>query len=192
MVRNLLIATAMVALVSLTAAPVSAQYDPGHMNYDLFSQYATPNGPNMTTAGMYPAPHYVPPMGGQAYYTYQPLMPHEMMYQHSRNYYNYYGTNANGVGPTSLTKTTVKWQSGTNHMGPLKHGRCLSDCLYRLQACKYGLCGVAKHGKCKDGSCGHGHFGHGHHGHLKRHFAKHRCANGTCAADNCECGAYGN
>jgi hypothetical protein len=149
MIRNLFFATAVVAVTCLAAAPVSAQFSDSNPNGDLFAQYVTPNGPNMTTAGMYPAPHYVPPMGAQSYYTYQPLMPHEMMYQHQRNYFNYYSTNGSSGAPDAVTKTSVRWFSGVNHIGSLKHSGRLSDLGYRIHARKYGL-GSA--GSC-DGNC---------------------------------------
>ena len=141
MVRNLFVATAFVACFCVVA-PVSAQFGQGNSPNNLFSQYITPNGPNMTTAGMYPAPHDSPRLGAQSYYTYQPLMPHEMMYQHSRNYYNYYNSGGYyGGSPDSLNKTTVRWQSGTNHMGPLPfcgklggHHYKRASRIYRLNA----------------------------------------------------------
>ncbi len=145
MIRKLFIAIAIAAVTCFVADPVSAQYDNNPGN-DLFSQYVTPNGPNMTTAGMYPAPHYVPPMGAQSYYTYQPLMPHEMMYQHSRNYFNYYSTDPNNGSPNAVNKTSVRWYSGTNHIGPLRHTHGLSDLCYRIHSRKYGL-------NCGGGGC---------------------------------------
>lgn len=186
MIRKLFIATAFVAVTCLAAAPVSAQFGDGSSPNYLFSQYATPNGPNMTTSGMYPAPHYSPQLGAQSYYTYQPLMPHEMMYQHSRNYYNYYNTNSyNNCGaPDSLTKTSVRWQSGPHHIAPLHHKRCGLG--YRIHSRKYGL------NNCPDGDCnddcgstgcgrGHGHLGHRRHG----------CHGGDCSTGEVYDAAYG-
>lgn len=142
MIRNLFLATAVVAVTCLAATPVSAQFDDSQPASDLFSQYTTPSGPSMTTAGMYPAPHYAPAMGAQSYYTYQPLMPHEMMYQHSRNYFNYSGADACGF-PDSVNKTSVRWFSGTNHIGQLKLTHGLSDCGYRLHSRRLGLGGAS-------------------------------------------------
>ena len=140
MIRNLFLVTAVAAFTSLAATPVSAQFDDSHPASGLFSQYATPGGPNMTTAGMYPAPHYSPAMGAQTHYTYQPLMPHEMMYQHSRNYFSYSGADACGF-PDSVNKTSVRWFSGTNHIGQLKLTHGLSDHGYRARSRRYGLGG---------------------------------------------------
>ena len=163
MFRSLFVATAFVAFVCLAAAPVAAQFGQGNSANNLFSQYVTPDGPNMTTAGMYPAPHYSPQMGAQSYYTYQPLMPHEMMYQHSRNYYNYYNSGGYfGGGFDSLNKTTVRWQSGTNHMAPLRFSSALNGLSYKFhkrrynldQDCGSGNCGESRWGCHKCGSAG--------------------------------------
>lgn len=178
MIRHLFIATAVVAVTCLAAAPVSAQFENSNAPNDLFAQYATPNGPNMTTAGMYPAPHYSPALGAQSYYTYQPLMPHEMMYQHSRNYFNYYSTNGCGA-PDSVTKTSVRWFSGTNHIGPLKHSHGLSDCFYRIHSRWYGLSG------CDDGNCD----GQSRQGHrLRNHGSRHGSRHGGCSSCGSDCG----
>lgn len=149
MIRIHFLVTAVVAVTCFIATPASAQFTDNQPANALFSQYATPNGPSLTTAGMYPAPHYVPPMGAQSYYTYQPLMPHEMMYQHSRNYYNYSSSTGYGA-PDSVTKTSVRWFSGTNHIGQLKIGGCLSGLCYRMQSHRYGL------GGCEGDDCGGG------------------------------------
>lgn len=70
---------------------------------DLFYNYYVPGGPGGVPAAMYLAPRPVPPLVGHTYYTYQPLMPHEYMYQHQRKYYRYYG------GGTGLTRTRVRF-----------------------------------------------------------------------------------
>lgn len=57
---------------------------------DLFYNYYAQPGPyNGAAAGMYPAPGPVPPHVGHTYVTYQPFMPHEMLYHHKRAYYTY-------------------------------------------------------------------------------------------------------
>jgi hypothetical protein len=121
------------------------QYGQGNSPNHLFSQYATASGASQATAGMYPAPHYVPPHVGNSWYTYQALMPHEMMYAHKRNYYNYdYNTAYYGTG-AGLNKTSVVWQSGgANHYAPLPFTRGgMAKLTYALQAKMY----------CLDGSC---------------------------------------
>ncbi len=54
-------------------------------------------------AALYVAPRPVPPVVGQTYFTYQPFMPHELLYQHHRSYYRYYDC---GRG---LTRTHISW-----------------------------------------------------------------------------------
>ena len=165
MIRTLLVATAVVAFSCVAASPAAAQFGQGNSPNNLFQQYSTGG------AGLYPAPHYSPQLGGQAMYTYQPLMPHEMMYQHQRNYYNYYNTGGYmGGGCDSLNKTTVKWQSGTNHMGPFPFSTKIDSLNYRMNKKKY----------CLDGNCG----GSGRGGRLRGHF--HGASiQGGCASGNC-------
>lgn len=88
-------------LVSFAASKSSAQWldQPGwdgkrHISYqqqkDLFYNYYAQPGPyNGAAAGMYTCPRPVPPFVGQTWVTYQPWMPHEMMYKHERSYYTY-------------------------------------------------------------------------------------------------------
>ena len=169
MIRNYVIATVVTAAMFVAAAPVSAQFGTGNSPNNLFSQYATQPGASMTTAGMYPAPHYVPAQMGQSNYTYQPLMPHEMMYQHSRNYYNYYNTGGYRGGYDSLNKTSVRWQSGHNHMGQLPFSGAWA------QAIKWKC---AKNRYCLDGNCDGG-----------GSRVRHGCVGGHChQGANCESG----
>ena len=119
MVRNLFCLTSALATLVFLAAPAVAQFEPGNSPNNLFSQYYTQPGASQTQAAMYNAPHWVPSYTGHSYHTYQPLMPHEMMYQHNRNYYNYYNTGGFYGSPNALNKTQVRWQSGSNHMGPI-------------------------------------------------------------------------
>lgn len=121
--RNTLVAIAAFGCLGLLAQTAAAQSN-GSLENNLFSQYYTRGaGP---TAALYTAPHPVPRNVGHTYFTYQPLMPHEMLYAHQRNYLNYYGDGdyytpnfglhgSNG----SLTRTTVVWQNGSNHLAPL-------------------------------------------------------------------------
>ena len=70
---------------------------------DLFyNYYAQPGGCGGVGAAMYPAPRPTPPLVGHTYVTYQPLMPHEFLYQHQRTY-----RRCNPGG--GWTKTTVPW-----------------------------------------------------------------------------------
>jgi hypothetical protein len=70
---------------------------------DLFYNFYVPGTCGGVGAQMYLAPHPVPPRVGHTYYTYQPLMPHEMLYRHQRRYHRYYNE---GRG---LTRTSVVW-----------------------------------------------------------------------------------
>ena len=57
---------------------------------DLFYNYYAQPGPyNGAAAGMYVCPRPVPANVGHTWVTYQPWMPHEMMYRHERSYYTY-------------------------------------------------------------------------------------------------------
>jgi hypothetical protein len=57
---------------------------------DLFYNYYTQGECNSTNAQMYISPVPVPPNVGHTFYTYQPFMPHEMLYWHKDRYHNYY------------------------------------------------------------------------------------------------------
>ena len=70
---------------------------------DLFYNFYVPAVCDGVGASLYLAPRPVPPHVGYTYYTYQPLMPHEMLYGHSRNYHRYYH------GGRGLTRTKVTW-----------------------------------------------------------------------------------
>jgi hypothetical protein len=65
-----------------------------HISYqqqkDLFYNYYAQPGPyNGAAAQMYVCPRPVPAFVGHTYVTYQPFMPHEMLYKHERSYYTY-------------------------------------------------------------------------------------------------------
>lgn len=75
---------------------------------DLFyNYYVAPRCMNGNAAGMYTSPGPVPPNVGHTYYTYQPFYPHEFLYPHYREYYNYHSTGECGQGVTSYNKTEV-------------------------------------------------------------------------------------
>lgn len=76
---------------------------------DLFyNSYVGPN-PSGTAAGMYISPQPVPAAMGHTYTTYQPFMPHEMMYRHHRTYYNH----NSGSG---WTRTKVRYHTSGNKL----------------------------------------------------------------------------
>ena len=67
---------------------------------ELFYNYYVPGTCGGVPANMYVAPQPVPAWVGHTYYTYQPFMPHELLYQHHRTYYRYYD------GGRGMTRTT--------------------------------------------------------------------------------------
>ena len=69
---------------------------------DLFYNFYVQAAPDGTSAQLYLSPVPTPRRVGHTYITYQPLMPHELMYCHDRVYYRY---NASG----GSTRTSVKW-----------------------------------------------------------------------------------
>jgi hypothetical protein len=72
---------------------------------DLFHNYYA--WPSCTGQGaeLYVSPRAVPPHVGHTHITYQPLMPHEMMYDHHRTYHRYYN------GGQGLNRTSVSYHS---------------------------------------------------------------------------------
>lgn len=131
MTKSTISAVLCVAIATMFATSASAQQH-------LFSQYSTV-GANSVNASAYPAPHPVPSYVGSSKYTYQPLMPHEMMYTHSRNYFNespgnYYG------GGSHLNVTKVRWQSGTMGYGHFPFSsNVLSNLKYRAAKRRYSV-----------------------------------------------------
>ena len=69
---------------------------------DIFYNYYVPNNSG-STAAAFPAPYPTPSHVGHTYYTYQPLMPNEFLYQHHRSYRQYYN---NGMG---MNRARVVW-----------------------------------------------------------------------------------
>lgn len=71
---------------------------------DLFyNYYVPPVGAESVGAELYPCPRPAPRMVGHTYVTYQPLMPHEFLYHHSRVYWT-----AHEDAPP--TRTSVHWR----------------------------------------------------------------------------------
>ena len=59
-------------------------------NPDLFYNFYVPPTCGGIGAELYISPLPVPANVGHTYYTYQPFMPHEMLYKHHRTYHRYY------------------------------------------------------------------------------------------------------
>jgi len=93
----------------------------------LFNQYYAHSHFGGQPAQMYVAPLPVPAFVGHTYYTYQPFNPHEMLYSHYREYYNYHSLKqAPGVGYNDYNHTQVRWQRGglrTTNFRRLINGR---------------------------------------------------------------------
>jgi hypothetical protein len=84
----------------LGAVPSACAFDRGGGGQDLFYNYYVPDGG--VPAAMYVCPRPTPAFVGHTYITYQPLMPHEMLYPH----FHVYRTSNPGAGETT---TTVHW-----------------------------------------------------------------------------------
>ena len=156
-IRNIYFSIAGLAIAGLVAGTVNAQ-DGALPNY-MFSQYYTQPGASSVNAELYPAPHPVPANVGYSNYTYQPLMPHEMLYQHSRNYYNwtagsdaFYHSGCRYPCGGALNKTTVHWQATGYRVGNLA---CTNTALerfrYKLAKHRYSA-PRSRHG-CHGGNC---------------------------------------
>ena len=73
---------------------------------DLFYNYYVPPNCGGVGAELYLSPRPVPAHVGHTYITYQPLYPHEFLYEHHRTYHRYYN------GGQGLTRTHVAyWHS---------------------------------------------------------------------------------
>ncbi|MGI9428812.1 MAG: hypothetical protein ACR2NM_09150 [Bythopirellula sp.] len=83
---------------------------------DLFYNYQVgPNGGG-AAAQMYISPRPIPAHVGHTYTTYQPLMPHEYMYKHTRSHY----AHTQGAG---WTRSKIRYRT---------HGLRLQDMFHRL------------------------------------------------------------
>ncbi len=85
---------------------------------DLFANYTVGPCPSGTAAQMYIAPLPVPANVGHTYVTYQPLMPHEMTYKHTRSHY----AHTPGAG---WTRSKVRYRT---------RGLRLQDMFHRLSS----------------------------------------------------------
>lgn len=104
-IRLLLSALALLAagaLLDATAdtaqAQTTCQVAP---QYDLFYNYYV--GPPGVPAAMFVCPRPTPTFVGHTYITYQPLLPNEFLYRHTKVYRRYAG----GVRPVNATM--VRW-----------------------------------------------------------------------------------
>jgi hypothetical protein len=102
--RRVLAIVGVMMIVACTAAtPARAETMRHSTPGDLFyNYYVPPVGACSVGAGLYPCPRPTPPFVGQTYITYQPLMPHEFLYHHSRTYTTFHDD-------APRTRTTVHW-----------------------------------------------------------------------------------
>jgi len=162
MIHKFFIAIACLIAVSLLGETSFAQHSEGNLANPIFSQFTTQGGASSATAGAYPAPHPVPQNVGATYYTYQPLMPHEHMHVHSRNYFNYYND------------SSYPWQNGNSGQAPFglsnqwaqKLQYKFAERAYGINGCPGGDCGGIGLGGIGGGGGLGGHFGGGLGGHF--------------------------
>ena len=160
-----LAATASPALAQTVEAPaVLPQYETGQGlpgGVDVFHNYYPNTMAGINSASLYPSPIPTPPIVGHTYYTYQPLMPHEMMYAHKRNYYTpmpapggYYqdptGCSTGGYG---YNKTTVVWQHHGLSIGPNPLGGCFQKLRGHFSGIGHGCRHCGGHGCRSCGGC---------------------------------------
>ena len=91
----------------LKQAPAATPIQPQRVipaNPRFFYNYYSPTQGGGIPSVIYPAPRQVPLNIGHTYNTYQPLMPHELLYRHNRSYHNYY---PNGAG---FTRTFIRYR----------------------------------------------------------------------------------
>lgn len=86
-----------------TAGQAQAQVRRSTASDLFYNYYAPPGGCQGVAAAMYPCPRPTPPLVGHTYVTYQPLLPHEFLYQHARVYWRHNP----GAG---YTRTSVRWR----------------------------------------------------------------------------------
>jgi hypothetical protein len=72
---------------------------------DLFANYYAWPACSGLGSELYVSPRPVPPHVGLTYITYQPLMPHEFLYEHQRTYHRYYN------GGQGLNRTHVHYRA---------------------------------------------------------------------------------
>jgi len=81
---------------------------------DLFANYQVGPHPSGTAAQMYVSPLPVPAQVGHTYTTYQPLMPHEYVYKHTRSHYAY-------VQGSGWTRSKVRYRTSGLRIQNMMH-----------------------------------------------------------------------
>ena len=124
-----LTATLVAALVACVCSAAPARAEEGFtkriISYqnkkDLFYNVYEGPDPSGLTAGAYVSPRPVPPNVGHTYTTYQPYMPHEYMYRHTRSHYAY----QQGAG---WSRAKIRYRT---------YGLRLDDLAFRLSGPRY-------------------------------------------------------
>ncbi|HMO85014.1 MAG TPA: hypothetical protein PKC18_08870 [Lacipirellulaceae bacterium] len=88
---------------------------------DLFYNFYEGPDPSGTAAAMYVSPRPVPAHVGHTYTTYQPLMPHEYLYRHTRSHYAH-------VPGAGWSRAKVRYRT---------FGLRLDDVWFDLTGCRY-------------------------------------------------------
>jgi len=86
---------------------------------DLFYNFYEGPNPSGVPVAMYPSPRPVPAFVGHTYTTYQPFMPHEYLYRHTRSHYAY----TPGAG---WTRAKIRYRT---------YGLRLQDICWQLTPC---------------------------------------------------------
>jgi hypothetical protein len=103
---GVVVAVVLTCAMGVLGARQAIAIGPGVVSGDLFQNYYVPPDPYWGVgAQMYISPRPTPPWVGNTFVTYEPLMPHEFLYQHHRTYYR----QNPGAG---MTKVTVHWHNG--------------------------------------------------------------------------------
>lgn len=102
---GLVVAVAMTAAALVCSVQQAVAAGPGLVTGGYNNYYLPPDPNYGIGAQLYVSPRPTPPMVGHTYITYEPLAPHEFLYQHHRVYHR--------VHPDgSMTRVSVGWQSG--------------------------------------------------------------------------------
>ena len=97
------VAAALLSVFCAVSQPAAAAGRVRDANDLFFNFYVPPCYAGGVGAEIYPCPRPTPPSVGHTYVTYQPLMPHEFLYRHSRTYVHKHPTG-------QVTRTKVNWR----------------------------------------------------------------------------------
>ena len=148
---NIYFSIAALVIAGVVAGTVAAQDGNSIIEY-----YTQPS--DGSDAARYVAPHPVPANVGISYYTYQPLMPQEFLYRHSRTYWTAGSNSPDACGDSNggaLTRTSIRWQSTGYHMGNLPScGKAFERCRYKWATRRYNASQQNGGGQCVTGDGG--------------------------------------